>query len=144
MSSFHRLGLRLRLARYPDRSRPRYSAALVAQFPAWDLNKSALEELWRRPAPEQFPDWGKARIQEVAGSWKRSPRPWLVHFPFSPYLGIPLPVMFFLGHGCVVLGLCCIDAVRQPSLFPGLSRLRRDQPCAGLVRGAGHYCVGGG
>ena len=29
--------------------------------------------------------------------------------------------MFFFGHGCLVLGLCCIDAVRQPSLFPGLS-----------------------
>ena len=42
--------------------------------------------------------------------------------PFSAYLGIPLRVMFFFGHGCVVLGLCCIDAVRQPSLFPGLSR----------------------
>ena len=24
--------------------------------------------------------------------------------------------MLFLGHGCVVLGLCCIDAARQPSL----------------------------
>ena len=38
-------------------------------------------------------------------------------FPFSAYLGTPLRVLFFLEHGCVVLGLCYIDAVRQPSLF---------------------------
>ena len=29
-------------------------------------------------------------------------------------------IMFFSGHGCVVLVLCCLDGVRQSSLFPGL------------------------
>ena len=31
-------------------------------------------------------------------------------------LRAPFRVIFCCGHGCV-LGLCCIDAVRQPSLF---------------------------
>ena len=35
----------------------------------------------------------------------------------SASLGALVRVMFICGHGYVVLGLCFIDAVRQPSLF---------------------------
>lgn len=92
---------------YPDRSRPRYSAALVAQFPAWDLNKSALEELWRRPAPEQFPDWGKARIQEVeakagdavfipAGTWHSGLNGDEWSIAYTQWFSSPNPFLSFL------------------------------------------------
>ena len=45
---------------------------------------------------------------------------WVPFAPCSAHLGTPLRVMFFPGHVCVGLGLCYIDAVRQPSFAPDL------------------------
>ena len=50
-----------------------------------------------------------------AAEEREAVRPRAAAMPLPPR--IPLRVTFFFGHGCVVLGLCCIDAVLQPSLF---------------------------